>query len=1713
MTGQRGPSFSSKSSSASLVTYTDLPTRAVHPASTLNKILLQKCPQSRVAVTHDEDWALLSDEIFQLSGVDRIWNEVNDKFRVSVDPSGIVSLTAKHTKEVAEEVDAATAAQTEPFTSGSDVFPFPNGPVPVEIEESDYTVELLIEMLSSPTRPNLAHVRLLSKMLLTQTPPRFSSLQPVLTRLCSQWTTPGLHALGFEIMKSYWNNPKVQNASWPTTSDSLSCLTFFLDSPTPWTLDLWEVRFKALAAITKDGSDLRGIETVLIDVIKDCLANAFRLLTHQSKQIDGAAKRECERCIITVGNFLSDLLAHLANVSRIREELLMGLFAFYGNLIDDLIHLPSSTASQGIPSPKETPSPASTEKSGRRAHKRRAPSLSSLMFLTSPTNTEQPRPPPPPVKHPAELAIALFHTHSSPHLLHLTSEQLSHVLPILFRSLAFCASPLPRLTIQPQPLSPATLEDKLVDLLNRLVPSPSSAATMQTLKHFMFPHIPEVSSKEGHPGSSTPMKTDFDNLQLMIMTSLGAHRTLRNYARRALVARLEKVFHPQEAAVREGGPPRTGEVDLADLAWLRHDQHRHGMVSSESSEGEALSATIDAWVTWSPELQSTIESEAWDRILEGKDSIIEESAGILKDVYQELDSRVDGGLELDENELYPINAALRSLSKYILTLQSPDGSPFIINVFNPGDSPTPLLRSITTLLSRSFTPAQQPLLADILILGCDHVTDENSARIPALMMGDDALTPITESWLVHWRRLLDTRLASPARPQTRAAILETLSQVYTSIKESPTYRKALAQLVMETLNPLIASESSDSLFGILEEETIFTISESEDSYPVQLLIKLLFGHPNDSVSTSAARTLINIFSQVCFTDLALNDDNKRIAITIFNTFVRALSEVANPPPRLLILQFLMRLRADRDHRVYFALETYDTDECSAYLASLINRLPDSLMRAHKDEILEEHVARNRSVRPRTTPRSQANQKPVESTTQPSRGRSRTTMDISERATLWQLPEALSFKPVEPDAIKNGVRSFDSTGTQKEHVLPVSKYVAALADLIEKEPSWELVSYVLCHLPVQLGNKHLFCGPNSRTAITKLLYVLSTGIINGTLVSQTAEDCPEELKLRDLQGLAHHTLSTLISYKSYFDTQQRFLLVESFFSGLDGPFSTIKCCLHALSLSAFEISNSLSRSLPKILEKLAQIMSNPNMAVHILAFLGMVSSLPSLYASFTEEDFKMVFGVALQYLQHYNQLRESTTRSWTLSQHVRLQSYVTVYTWFSVLKLSDRQRHIPYITRQFHLANDGKEEVDGPTQVCFDWLARNTYGVANARKTLVHDIVLQPNIAKPTNSPGLKTWMIGNSFLSVKPLDRNGWIKLVSRRPSGSASLICRKDHFYKLSGDRGPPEFWVSFADWNHEIPIEASEAAAAHHAEQSEAEQNTDLEQLSLASHLFFHMSPVAETSQPFRDVTDISGLSKSIGILDHIPVIDTHKVGIMYVAPGQTKEIDILCNSHGSQAYTRFLDGIGNLVKISSEKDIYTGALDPSEDGEYAYAWWDDIRQILFHTATLMPSHPHDPMLNYKKRHIGNDFVRIIWNDSGLPYAFDTLKTAFQFVNIVIEPHSIGTISAFSNDAHENEYFRVTVQTAEGMTECTPVGQFKIVSAINLPHFVRHLSVLSDCFTTIFSSTNYDKHRVEVKSNWNSRLDAMQRFKKLIPNHDPNPPSSSQAEHNEYT
>jgi len=65
---------------------------------------------------------------------------------------------------------------------------------------------------------------------------------------------------------------------------------------------------------------------------------------------------------------------------------------------------------------------------------------------------------------------------------------------------------------------------------------------------------------------------------------------------------------------------------------------------------------------------------------------------------------------------------------------------------------------------------------------------------------------------------------------------------------------------------------------------------------------------------------------------------------------------------------------------------------------------------------------------------------------------------------------------------------------------------------------------------------------------------------------------------------------------------------------------------------------------------------------------------------------------------------------------------------------------------------------------------------------------------------------------------------------------------------------------------------------------------------------------------------------------------------------------------------------------------------DGEYALFWEDQVQIVAFHVVTMMPNRENDVNCNLKKRHIGNDYVHIVFNDSDSPYDLNTIKVMFR-------------------------------------------------------------------------------------------------------------------------
>ncbi|XP_058851777.1 tuberin isoform X1 [Acipenser ruthenus] len=218
---------------------------------------------------------------------------------------------------------------------------------------------------------------------------------------------------------------------------------------------------------------------------------------------------------------------------------------------------------------------------------------------------------------------------------------------------------------------------------------------------------------------------------------------------------------------------------------------------------------------------------------------------------------------------------------------------------------------------------------------------------------------------------------------------------------------------------------------------------------------------------------------------------------------------------------------------------------------------------------------------------------------------------------------------------------------------------------------------------------------------------------------------------------------------------------------------------------------------------------------------------------------------------------------------------------------------------------------------------------------------------------------------------------------------------------------------------------------------------------------------------------MDRTVKVLDQMPPYDTHKIGVVYVGEGQiNSEVAILSNEYGSYRYAQFLTRLGKLIHLKDcdPDQIFLGGLDQyGDDGEFTYCWHDDIMQAIFHIATLMPNRESDKGCCNKKRHIGNDFVIVVYNDAGEEYKLGTIKGQFNFVEVIIKPLD-----------HESNL--VTLQCRKDLEGLVDTSVAKIVSDKNLALLVRQMALHANMASLVhqYKSNPSDAYA----SKWLARL-----------------------------
>ncbi|XP_028310961.1 tuberin-like isoform X2 [Gouania willdenowi] len=225
---------------------------------------------------------------------------------------------------------------------------------------------------------------------------------------------------------------------------------------------------------------------------------------------------------------------------------------------------------------------------------------------------------------------------------------------------------------------------------------------------------------------------------------------------------------------------------------------------------------------------------------------------------------------------------------------------------------------------------------------------------------------------------------------------------------------------------------------------------------------------------------------------------------------------------------------------------------------------------------------------------------------------------------------------------------------------------------------------------------------------------------------------------------------------------------------------------------------------------------------------------------------------------------------------------------------------------------------------------------------------------------------------------------------------------------------------------------------------------------------------------------IDRAVKVLDQMPPYDTHKIGVVFVGAGQVNnEVAILSNEYGSNRYAAFLTGLGKLIHLKDcdPDQIFLGGLDQyGDDGEFTYCWHDDIMQAIFHIATLMPNRESDKGCCNKKRHIGNDFVMVVYNDSGEEYKLGTIKGQFNFVEVIIKPLDF-------------ECNLVTLQCRKDLEGLVDITVAKIVSDRNLPLLVRQMALHANMASLVhqYRANPSDAYA----SKWLARLRHIKRIR----------------------
>ena len=801
--------------------------------------------------------------------------------------------------------------------------------------------------------------------------------------------------------------------------------------------------------------------------------------------------------------------------------------------------------------------------------------------------------------------------------------------------------------------------------------------------------------------------------------------------------------------------------------------------------------------------------------------------------------------------------------------------------------------------------------------------------------------------------------------------------------------------------------------------------------------------------------------------------------------------------RLPALRLLTRLRCNIYHAIYVTPYADSLGLAVAIARTETSKVRLSVYQTQGDRSsLYEELGGNRIGRSSTP-----NYSGVAASRASTQSAGRQDAEIRAQPPQWLYP-GLPGLPQIPLETPSLVVNQYTPGAPKDTTLRLSDWLAEVIDMLQTPNDWEIYSYVLVHLPSQLSNPTLFS--TAVPHIQLLRNVIVSQLMNGTFRMPPGNT---GVKKGDVAFCLYNTLVMLLGYNEHFSRGEQDDIVRIILEGISLWDRVGKVCIQGLGICCHVIPMSVTRLLGPILQKMSQMITQTHLAMDILEFLAGLARLPDVYINLREDELRTVFAICVRYLEHSRDQRtklragastesiQAFNRSSGISgdsgapseasnhfevqrdlpQYIFALAYHVLTIWFLSIRLADRPRHVGWITSNLASKDDqGNDVLEEQSQVTLDMMHRTAY-------LDLGETVPSVVFSEPDGRVFKKSWLLGLSIVTVETASGSGLTQLIKRQASGTTYAA------YLQSTAELPPHHVRGPTDLSS--PLHGREPRVN-----------------IFPNHVFLQLtSTIAPTPSPMEAIClpDDETTRRALAAFDRNDTVDGYKVGVIYAGYCQTGEGQILANTSHAESFQQLLDGLGTKVRLKGAV-FNTQGLDKDHDtdGKYTYAWRDRITEIVFHIPSLMPTdETGDPTCVKKKSHIGNDFVNIIFNDSGSPFKFDTFPSQFNYVNIIITPESPRERKnkevvppSVENNPYPQKQLYCTIQTQShpSFPNLSPAASYKLVPLKNAAGLARQIALSASVFSNVWSNREGGEH----VSSWRNRLREIKKLRARFAN-----------------